>query len=484
MLRTLGALELVDAEGKQVLGAAAQHKPLLILALVGLTPGGIPRERLINALWPGVPRKYSQARLKQHLYALRRATDDPKVVAGTPKLSLSSAVQVDALELARHLEQGRFKEARALVSGELLEGVEAESGEAFATIIRGIRQQFAPHLALLRAAEAAEAATEALPPLTRASAALNLAERELRAAVNRFRQGVLSLPQEASEAYHRVAACNHDLMEALRSAANSGMTEDRLMDAAADARALWSRSELVQRLQRAAPGWPCDVETTEWLLSGTVRTADPVGMILERYLLGSGLAAQFRFRMQWQTAQVLRVLLERRAPRLLVLAQSGGRDLAQFEPLLLRSEARVVICDPDRTGLELARLRLQGLGERLCTVSGDCFEEIPKLKSDAGFDLILCGPLLDHLATRPAAWLVSRLGGALQPGGTLCLSNLKQNHAWSEWLRVIANVAVNERNRLDLMLLVGDRAEPSTLAWDRDPGDIVWCLAIQAPPSG
>lgn len=121
---TLGSLALTDDEGVLV-GAAAQQSRLLLLALLAVSgPAGMSRDRLLALLWPESDTERARGSLKQALYALRRDTREPELVAGTRTLQLNTAVvasDVDAFTSA--LAKGRLDDAVALYGGPFLDGV-------------------------------------------------------------------------------------------------------------------------------------------------------------------------------------------------------------------------------------------------------------------------------------------------------------------------------------------------------------------------
>ncbi|NOT06791.1 MAG: hypothetical protein HOP28_01160, partial [Gemmatimonadales bacterium] len=151
LLRTFGTLELLDESGTPLLGAAAQRLPLLILALAALHPEGMPRERLLKALWPGVAKVRARAVLKQHLYALRRDTGRPLLVGGTPRLKADlGEVRVDAWEFTGHIRHGRIGEAIDLLRGDLLEALSPEDGSELAHLLGEVRERFASDMAMVQ----------------------------------------------------------------------------------------------------------------------------------------------------------------------------------------------------------------------------------------------------------------------------------------------------------------------------------------------
>lgn len=477
LLRTFGSLELLDAHGVAV---ASQRKPLLILALAALTPGGVPRDRLLEALWPQADRVKARATLKQHLYALRRATGRTDLVGGSPRLRIASAtLRVDAMEFADAVEQGRIAEAAEWLRGELLEGViEGHEGTALETLVAEIRAAWAGKIALARAAHEARRHAE-LDVVRVVDPEVLAAERELVAAARRFTHGLAALPVDTVAAHHRATWCSHDLLEAIRAAELAGLSAARIADRIAEPCALWYRSDLVREWRQRTPGARGDVAVTEWLLDGAVRTVDPIGRALEGHLLDSAVAARLRQRVQWQAAQLGRTLAASTgAPRVLLLGAGGAREALAALPLLRHLGATVVVSDTDAEALGLAGDRLRALGDHVVPLHGDPFGLIPDFARHGLFDLILGGDLYDTIATRDARWLTSTLLTLLAPPGRLCLANAAPGQADGAWLRHIVGRPVEARDREAMLLLLGEAVSDCIVTWHRQPIDQAWFLTV------
>ncbi|HEX3927713.1 MAG TPA: hypothetical protein VHW65_06920 [Gemmatimonadales bacterium] len=480
-LCTFGALELRTAGGDPVPGAAGQPKPLLILALAALTPGGIPRDRLLKALWPGIERERARATLKQHLYALRRATGEPDLVSGSPRLRVNhKMLRVDALDFAAHVDGGRLREAAALLRGDLLEGVLSgpDVRPELAALVAEIQREFAAKVTLVREAEAVRRSTIAVANRVEVPLAVRAAEREVVSATQRFVRGMVTLPLDALAAYHRAVWCSHDLLEALRGAELASVAAGRIAEMVEPARALWLRSDLVRRMEHAAPGERVDVETREWLLQGGVRTTDAVGSALERHLLEDAFAGQLRDRTRWETSQVIDASVPPAAPRILAIG-GGAAALADALPLLERS-ATVVINEAGDDVLALAAIRLGALDRRLVSIEGDPFRRIAELEAAGPFDLILTGTMFDRLNARAATWLVTRLLHLLAPEGELLLTSLVTDESFSPWLRHIVGWDLVERDQDDLLLLLGEAAAQWEMVWEENAARTVWRVRLHA----
>ena len=184
-LRTFGPIELLTADGERVPGAGVQPKPLLILALAALTPGGIARDRLLRAIWPGVERDRAGASLKQHLYALRRATGIAAIVADAGRIAVpAGSLRVDALEFNDLVDRGRLPEASRLLRGDLLDGIDLDerAGGELGRLVADLRDRWANRIALVRSRTPPVDIAEAVEPPPGEEVHRLACERELRAA--------------------------------------------------------------------------------------------------------------------------------------------------------------------------------------------------------------------------------------------------------------------------------------------------------------
>ncbi len=486
-LSTFGALELRSApDGDIVAGAAAQPKPLLILALAALTPGGIPRPRLLGALWPGTDRTRARATLKQHLYALRRATNAPQLVGGAPRLRIDArALSVDALQFAALVDQGRLEEAATLLRGELLEGIAEAPGATpeLQHLVHDLRDQFRSRVALVRQAIATRRATPT--EACRAAPArrpLARAEHDLAGACQRFVRQLVALPDDAVAAYHRAAAASHDLIEGLRGAELAGCPARDIADLTTDARDLWLRSDLVRKI-RATSADRDDPEVIDWLLQGAVRTTDPIGQTLEWHLVDSPLALHLRARARWRSRCLIQAGT-RQGARILMVGCAESAALAAAVPVLDRSLAHVVLAEADQAALDLAMVRFQPLGDRVQAVPGDPFRQVADLFARGPYDLVSVGTFFDRLPPRAGGWLVSQLVEMLAPGGELTLTSFRRDHPFGPWLRHVAGWNLTERDQDDILFLLSDNAERFEVEWGQTVERAVWKIVVRETPVG
>jgi len=131
-VRVLGALSAA-VDGRPVeLPADAGARELL--APLALSPGPHPRSALAGRLRPDVPEDSARKTLRNALYELRRALGP----AGAEALAVTrqqiglrtDAVSVDVWDFRRHLADGRLEAAADAGRGELLDGIDGDSGAA------------------------------------------------------------------------------------------------------------------------------------------------------------------------------------------------------------------------------------------------------------------------------------------------------------------------------------------------------------------
>ena len=123
-LRTLGALDLRDADGRELRGVLAQPKRAALLAYLALaTPRGpTRRDTLLALFWPEQDAEHARNALSQALHFLRRALGPDALVSanGDDLIIGQGNVWCDAVEFQEALDAGRSAEALELYRGELL----------------------------------------------------------------------------------------------------------------------------------------------------------------------------------------------------------------------------------------------------------------------------------------------------------------------------------------------------------------------------
>ena len=135
-LRTLGSLDLRDAEGRALRTVLAQPKRVALLAWLALaTPRGAHRRDSVLALfWPEQDAEHGRNALAQAVYFLRHALGADAVVTGNgDEVGLGRGdFWCDAIAFEEALDQGRLAEALELYQGELLDGLHVSEAPEFA----------------------------------------------------------------------------------------------------------------------------------------------------------------------------------------------------------------------------------------------------------------------------------------------------------------------------------------------------------------
>lgn len=123
-LRTFGGLSLENG-GRPLSGAAAQRRPLAVLAVIAASgEHGIPREKVQSLFWPDSDAERARGSLKQVLYSFRRDLNEPEITIGTADLRLNPAVIASDVAVFRSAIADKRREAAAnTYSGRFLEGL-------------------------------------------------------------------------------------------------------------------------------------------------------------------------------------------------------------------------------------------------------------------------------------------------------------------------------------------------------------------------
>ncbi len=169
-LRTLGRLDLRDAEGQELRSILSPSKRIALLAYLALaTPRGFHRRDTLLALfWPELDQEHARRALRQTLYLIRRSmTDGALVSRGEEEIRLDSDVfWCDAAEFEALLDAGREEEALAVYGGDLLAGFYVSGCLEFERWLDGERRRLKERAArtawsLAEGAEASGNAVEA-----------------------------------------------------------------------------------------------------------------------------------------------------------------------------------------------------------------------------------------------------------------------------------------------------------------------------------
>jgi len=124
--RLLGALDLTDAEGREVKSLLTRSRRLALLAYVAAaTPRGFHRRDTLLALfWPELDQEHARAALRQALHVLRGALGAEVVVTrGDDEIALNvDSLWCDVTAFDAAIAAGRLGEALELYRGEMLGG--------------------------------------------------------------------------------------------------------------------------------------------------------------------------------------------------------------------------------------------------------------------------------------------------------------------------------------------------------------------------
>lgn len=125
-LRTLGALDLRDAEGQECRSLLAQPKRVALVVYLALAAPRGPQRRdsLLALFWPDLDPDHARNALSQAMHFLRRSLGAETLVSHNgSELSLSHAgLWCDAIAFEDAIKAGRTAEALELYRGDLLEG--------------------------------------------------------------------------------------------------------------------------------------------------------------------------------------------------------------------------------------------------------------------------------------------------------------------------------------------------------------------------
>ncbi len=125
-LRTLGGLDLRDAQGRELRVILAASKPAALLTYLAIaTPRGFHRrDTLLALLWPELDQEHARGSLRQALHVIRHSmTAGALLTEGDDDIALDQDLfWCDAVAFERLLDGGKEEEALALYRGALLEG--------------------------------------------------------------------------------------------------------------------------------------------------------------------------------------------------------------------------------------------------------------------------------------------------------------------------------------------------------------------------
>ena len=130
-LRTLGTLDLRDAEGVELRSILAQPKRLALLVYLAVcTPHGFHRrDRLLALFWPESETERARATLNRAIYFLRRELGDGILISrGDEEIGLNTErFWCDAAAFDDAYDRGDAVQCMELYRGDLLSGFFAEA---------------------------------------------------------------------------------------------------------------------------------------------------------------------------------------------------------------------------------------------------------------------------------------------------------------------------------------------------------------------
>jgi TolB-like protein/DNA-binding SARP family transcriptional activator/Tfp pilus assembly protein PilF len=124
-LRTLGAVDIRDTDGKECRALLSQPKrvALMVFLALGSPRGPHRRDELLAMFWPDLDTEHARNALSQSAHFLRRSLGENAIVNHNgDELALAKDVWCDAMAFEDALAAGRAAEALALYRGDLLEG--------------------------------------------------------------------------------------------------------------------------------------------------------------------------------------------------------------------------------------------------------------------------------------------------------------------------------------------------------------------------
>ncbi len=142
-LKLFGGLRL-DAPTTGPLGRAGQPRRLAVLALLALTRDRtLRRDQIIPLLWPGRTEDAARRLLSSVVYDLRGVLGEAALEAMGDSLTLKlDSLDIDTLRFDAAMRAGRWGDANALYTGDLLAGIDLEGSAELEQLIDERREHF------------------------------------------------------------------------------------------------------------------------------------------------------------------------------------------------------------------------------------------------------------------------------------------------------------------------------------------------------
>lgn len=132
-LRTLGSIDLREADGRRFDSVLLHAKRVLLLAHLGASyPPRLHRRATLLALfWPDLDEVHARGALRHELYELRRALGTGVLVGdGADAIGVDPGrIRCDVVAFEAALDAGQLEDALKLYAGEFLAGLEVGAGE-------------------------------------------------------------------------------------------------------------------------------------------------------------------------------------------------------------------------------------------------------------------------------------------------------------------------------------------------------------------
>ena len=131
-LRLFSGISLEGPAGP-VGGRVSQRRPLALLSLLAVSPGGVlSRDKLLAYLWPEEDSEHARHLLSVTLHAVRQALGGEAVLSVGDDLRLNpDVVAADVAEFEAAVEAGELRRAVALYAGPLLDGFHLKGALGF-----------------------------------------------------------------------------------------------------------------------------------------------------------------------------------------------------------------------------------------------------------------------------------------------------------------------------------------------------------------
>lgn len=127
-LRTLGALRLRDASGRDLCGQLQPKRLALLIYLAHAPRRFHRRDSLLALFWPELDTGGARNSLRQSLYALRRTLGKGTLMArGYEEIAVADLLWADVVAFESALKSGQAESALELYRGDLLEGLHVQN---------------------------------------------------------------------------------------------------------------------------------------------------------------------------------------------------------------------------------------------------------------------------------------------------------------------------------------------------------------------